>query len=285
MPLQKDALRQVGPAIKRTGKAERRLATWVFSYNLHCSPAVRRKRPDRRWRERLAGNPAALVGWFPTWDQALLSRYLLHWSDHEGKLEEAGFACSGDCFPYGNCWQATDFAARLGFPWPFDQAMEEAGIALPPPLPTLGEILEQGIPPMSQEAAEFLERSPLLRLPHALTPEYQLALLAEPKVAELGLKEKNPRETSEFITGYCVSVKLPDRDPLCQRLAVLAAFCDFWLGGVGWAWGWLDKASYEPVYDAYEKPANAAAAAGPGGSHRLHQAAPSLERFEAADGA
>ena len=81
-------------------------------------------------KERLAGNPAALVGWFPTWDQALLSRYLLHWTDHEEELEE-GFACSGDSAPYGDCWQATDFAARLGFPWPFDQAMEEAGIPLP----------------------------------------------------------------------------------------------------------------------------------------------------------
>ena len=209
-------------------------------------------------KERLAGNPAALVGWFPTWDQALLSRYLLHWTDHEEELEKEGFACSGDSAPYGDCWQATDFAARLGFPWPFDQAMEEAGIPLPPPLPTLGEILEQGIPPMSQEAAELLERSPLLRLPHALTPEYQLALLADPRVAELRLKEKNPREASESITGYCVSVMLSDRDPLCQRLAAVAAFCDFWLSGIDWAWGWLDKATYEPVYGAYEKPTDAA---------------------------
>lgn len=209
-------------------------------------------------KERLAGNPAALAGWFPTWDQALLSRYLLHWTDHEGELEEEGFACSGDSAPYGDCWQATDFAARLGFPWPFDQAMEKAGITLPPPLPTLGEILEQGIPPMSQEAAELLERSPLLRLPHAMTPEYQLALLADARVAELGLKEKNPREASESITGYCVSVMLSDRDPLCQRLAAVAAFCDFWLSGIDWAWGWLDKATYEPVYGAYEKPTDAA---------------------------
>ena len=38
----------------------------------------------------------------------------------------------------------------------------------------------------------------------------------------------------------------------------MAAFCDFWLSGVDWAWGWLDKATYEPVYGAYEKPTDAA---------------------------
>lgn len=209
-------------------------------------------------KELLAGNPAVLGSWFPTRDQALLSRYLLHWTDHEGELEEEGFACSGDSAPYGDCWQATDFAAQLGFPWPFDQSMEQAGTPRPAPLPTLWEILEQGIPPMSQAAAELLSRSPLLRLPHALTPEYQLALLADPKAAELGLKEKNPREASESITKYYSSVKLPDRDPLCQRLAAVAAFCDFWLSGAGWAWGWLDKATYEPVYGTYEKPTDAA---------------------------
>lgn len=209
-------------------------------------------------KERLAGNPAALAGWFPVRDEKLLSRYLLHWSDDEEELEEAGFACSGDSAPYGDCWQAADFAAQLGFPWPFDQAMEEAGITLPPPLPTLQDILEQGIPPQSKEAAEMLGHSPLLRLPHALMPEYQLALLAEPGVVELGLMEKNPREASESITGYRVSVKLSDRDPLCQRLSAVAAFCDFWLMGAGWAWGWLDKATYEPVYGTYEKPSDAA---------------------------
>ena len=170
-------------------------------------------------KARLAGNPAALVDWFPSQEQAVLSRYLLHWSDHEViDLEEEGYACSSDRFPYGDCWQATDFAARLGFPWPFDQVMEAAGISLPPPLPTLGEILEQGIPPISQKAVEFLERSPLLRLPHALTSEYQLALLAEPEVAELGLKGKNPREAAESVGGCCWPVKFPERDPLCQRL-------------------------------------------------------------------
>lgn len=218
-----------------------------------CALLDREFPSNATWNQRLT-----LAGWFPTWDQELQARYLLHWTDHEEKLEEEGFACAGDSAPYGGCWQATDFAARLGFPWPFDQAMEEAGITLPPPLPTLGEILEQSIPPMNQEAAEFFERSPLLRLPHALTPEYQLALLADPRVAALGLKEKNPREASESITGYCVSEKLSDRDPLCQRLAAVAAFCDFWLNGTGRAWGWLDKATYEPVYGAYEKPNDAA---------------------------
>lgn len=47
-------------------------------------------------------------------------------------------------------------------------------------------------------------------------------------------------------------MKFPERDPLCQQLSIAAAFCDFWLSGAGW--GWLDKATYEPVYGAYEKP-------------------------------
>ena len=79
-----------------------------------------------------------------------------------------------------------------------------------------------------------MERSPLLRLPHALMPEYQLVLLADPRVAELGLKEKNPREAAESLGGYCWSVKFPERDPLCQQLSIAAAFCDFWLSGAGW---------------------------------------------------
>ena len=64
--------------------------------------------------------------------------------------------------------------SRLGFPWPFDQAMEKAGIPLPPPLPTLGEILEQGIPPISQAAAELLERSP-----HQAAPGMERSELAD----------------------------------------------------------------------------------------------------------
>lgn len=208
-------------------------------------------------KELLVGNPAILSNWFPTCDRALLSQYLLHWTDYEEELE-AHYACFGDSAPYGSCWQAVDFAARLGFPWSFNQAMENKEMLLLPPLPTLGEILEQGLPPISQEAVELLVRSPLLHLPHALTSVYQLALFTDPRVAELELKAKKPQEVSEFITKYYTSVKLPDRDPLCQCLATVAAFCDFWLSGADWTWGWLDKATYEPVYGTYEKPTDAA---------------------------
>ena len=164
-------------------------------------------------KERLAGNPAALVGWFPTWDQALLSRYLLHWTDHEEELEE-GFACSGDSAPYGDCWQATDFAARLGFPWPFDQAMEEAGIPLPPPLPTLGEILEQGIPPHEPGGGGAF--GAVTTPSPASCPDAGVSTCSagrsEGGRAEIE-GEEPPGRRSESITGYCVSVKLSDRDP------------------------------------------------------------------------
>ena len=106
-------------------------------------------------KQRLAGNPAALSGWLPTWDTGMMRRYLVHWSDlDEDAIEET--ACPDDCFPYGDCWQMTDFMAQLGFPWAFDSVQDAP--PLQPVYPKLREILERELPPVSKEAPPSLER-------------------------------------------------------------------------------------------------------------------------------
>ena len=214
-----------------------------------------RTRPDAfgpvspREKQRLSGNPAALSGWLPTWDTEMMGRYLVHWSDlDEEAMEET--ACPGDQFPYGDCWQMTDFMARLGFPWAFDQ-MQEAP-ALQPDYPKLREILEQKLPPVSKEVPS--EGQALLdKLPSALSFDYIRHLLEEDGVREFGFLEKTPPEIVEAVKLIRRTVKLPETNHLCQRLAVLAAFCAFWLRG-SIAWDLLDWATYEPRYGNFAKP-------------------------------
>ena len=200
-------------------------------------------------KQRLTGNPAALSGWLPTWDTGMMRRYLVHWSDlDEEAMEET--ACPDDRFTYGDCWQMTDFMARLGFPWAFDQLQEAP--PLQPLYPKLREILERELPPVSTEVPP--EGKALLdRLPSALSPEYVRRLLEESGVKEFEFEEKDPAEIIEAVRFHRQTVSRPECDPQCQRLAVLAAFCAFWLRG-SIAWGFLDYATYEPVYGSYEKP-------------------------------
>ena len=214
-----------------------------------------RTRPDAfgpvspREKQRLSGNPAALSGWLPTWDTEMMGRYLVHWSDlDEEAMEET--ACPGDQFPYGDCWQMTDFMARLGFPWAFDQ-MQEAP-PLQPDYPKLREILEQKLPPVSKEVPS--EGQALLdKLPSALSFDYIRHLLEEDGVREFGFLENTPPEIVEAVKLIRRTVKLPETNHLCQRLAVLAAFCAFWLRG-SIAWDLLDWATYEPRYGNFAKP-------------------------------
>jgi len=203
-------------------------------------------------KQRLEGNPQALAGWFPFQDAGVIRRYLLHWSDEdEDELEGAGFACHGDQYPYGDCWQVTDFAARLGFPWPFDEAGERPPSPVPAQ-PTLGEILERDLPPLSVDPMdEHLTR--LAALPSALSHDYIRRLLEEDGVEAFGFADRTPREVIEAVSEHRWTVRLPERDSLCQRLAVLAAFCSYWQGE-GRAWRFLDSATYEPIYGSYEKP-------------------------------
>ena len=205
-------------------------------------------------KQRLAGNPAALRGWFPIQDISAIQSYYIHWSDQcEDDLEEAGAAYPGDRFSYGDCWQMTDFMARLGFPWAFDGSEDTPAPPPAPALPTLREILEQRLPPVSREGVP--ESLLLDKLPSALSPEYVQSLLEEDGVREFSFAEKNPSEVIEAVRLHRWTVSRPESNFQCQRLAVLAAFCTFWLRG-GIAWGFLDYATYEPVYGSYEKPTN-----------------------------
>lgn len=214
-----------------------------------------RTRPDSfgpvspREKQRLSGDPAALSGWLPTWDTGMMRRYLVHWSDlDEETMEET--ACPDDRFPYGDCWQMTDFMARLGFPWAFDQVREAP--PLQPVFPTLGEILERELPPVSKEAPPP-GQALLKKLPTALSYDYIRRLLEEDGVREFGFIEKTPPKIVEAVRVHRRTVGFPETNPLCQRLAVLAAFCAFWLRG-SIAWGFLDYATYEPRYGNFPRP-------------------------------
>ena len=200
-------------------------------------------------KQRLTGNPAALSGWLPTWDTGMMRRYLVHWSDlDKDAMDET--ACPDDRFTYGDCWQMTDFMARLGFPWAFDQVQDAP--PLQPDYPKLWEILERELPPVSTEVPP--EGKALLdRLPSALSPEYVRRLLEESGVKEFEFEEKDPAEIIEAVRFHRQTVSRPECDPQCQRLAVLAAFCAFWLRG-SIAWGFLDYATYEPRYGNFPKP-------------------------------
>lgn len=202
-------------------------------------------------KERLSGNPAALEGWFPIQNIHALRCYLVHWSDlDESELDGEQFALMGDQFPFGDCWQMTDFAAHLGFPWPFGQV--EDAPAMKPPLPTLGEILAQNLPRMPREES-LVDISLLRDLPSSLSPEYIRRLLNEDGVREFHFERKTPRDVMDGVNAHRLTVNRPERDPLCQRLSVLAAFCAHWLNE-GSAWGFLDRATYEPLYGSAGKP-------------------------------
>ena len=207
-------------------------------------------------KQRMTGNPATLSGWFPIGDVSVIKSYYVHWSDQsEEELEEAGVAYPDDQYPYGDCWQMIDFAARLGFSWAFEGS---GGISAPlpmPVLPTLREILEQNLPPVFENNVP--ESLLLGKLPSALSPEYIRCLMEEDGVREFDFLEKTPEEIIDAVRLQRQTVNRPECNPQCQRLAVLAAFCTFWLKGAGaLAWGFLDNATYEPVSVSYEKPSD-----------------------------
>lgn len=228
---------------------------------------------------RLSGSPEALAGWFPIQNIHAVKCYLVHWSDlSEEELDGEQFALMGDQFPFGDCWQVTDFAARLGFPWPFGQT--EGAPAMKPPLPALEEILAQNLPRMPRE--ESLVDCSLLRdLPSALSPEYIRRLLEEDGVREFCFEHKTPRDVMDAVNAHRWTVNRPERNPLCQRLSVLAAFCADWLNE-GSAWGFLDRATYEPLYGGSDKPTDVdvlRARAALTGFTKRHRAVKDLERL------
>lgn len=203
-------------------------------------------------KQKLSGNPVMLAKWFSIEDVSVIERYFVHWSDwDEDQLEEAGAAYPDDQCLYGDCWQMIDFTAKLGFSWAFD---EEKCVSLPqPPLPVLREILEQNLPPLSRDGLET--QTLLSELPNAFSPEYIGQLLKEDSIQRFEFESQTPEEIIDIVYMYRRSIKQPERDPLCQRLAVLAGFCAYWLSKDG-VWGFLDYATYEPVSVSYEKPAD-----------------------------
>lgn len=201
---------------------------------------------------RLTGHPSALMGWFPIQRSSDIDRYLIHWPDDDlDELEEMGAAYPGDQYPYGDCWQVVDFMARLGFPWPFEEP-EHIPI-YKKALPTLHEILEKKLPSVSGE--DILGNYPLLcRLPSAFSTDYIQNLLLEDGMQTFHFADKTPQDIIEAVNLYCWDTPQSECNPLCQRLSVLAAFCSFWMQNGDRSWGFLDRATYEPVWCSYEKP-------------------------------
>lgn len=139
---------------------------------------------------------------------------------------------------------------QLGFPWPFDQPQDAP--PLKPVQPLLREILEQNLPPIFKE--ENPENHILLqKLPTALSVKYVQKLLKENGVRDFEFVDKTPEAVIETVRLHRQTVNRPECNRLCQRLAVLAAFCAYWLRG-DIAWGFLHYATYEPLYGNYEKP-------------------------------
>lgn len=79
--------------------------------------------------------------------------------------------------------------------------------------------------------------------------------MREDGIQSFGFESKTPREIIDAVNAYRWSTAQAEKDPLCQRLAVLGAFCALWLGE-GYPWGFLDYATYEPVCLRYEKPSD-----------------------------
>lgn len=121
-------------------------------------------------------------------------------------------------------------------------------------LPVLRDILEQNLPPHFTDDAPQ-DHALLYSLPSAFSYDYIRNLLQEEGVREFSFENKTPQEIIDTVSAYCMSVPCPESKPLCQRLSVLAAFCCYWMpSGYGYAWGYLDRATYEPVCIRYEKP-------------------------------
>lgn len=178
--------------------------------------------------ERLAGNPSVLVGDFPIRRPEEVNRYFP--LSLNCKPEAEAFAYPGDRYPYGDCWQMTDFIARLGFLWAFD-AEDLGGPSTRPPQPTLEQILDEEIPPRPAEAGALGERIyPLAgNLPTALSREYIREILRQSGYEKYA--QMTPREITEqreeAKVGFGGRLPFMYVEP---RLCMLSAFSAFWLG-------------------------------------------------------
>lgn len=176
-----------------------------------------------------------------------IERYLCHWTD--AILDNEDFAYEDDEFPYGDVWQMTDFLRALGFQYPEDVLPDQVCVQLP----SLGEILENNLPANKGEC-ETEEYSLINILPSAFSYDYLRNLLEDNRIKEFQFADKNPQEIIDIVIKYCISVQQSERDPVCQRLEVLAAFCSYWMYKGSGCWSFLDRATYEPICLNYEKP-------------------------------
>lgn len=175
-----------------------------------------------------------------------INRYLCHWTDK--MIDKGNTAYEDDEFSYGDAWQLVNFLERLGFCYP--ELLPAGQVDMP--IPILRDILEHNIPPRTGERT--IEEYPLInKLPSAFSLDYIRSLLEEKGVQEFQFEDKTPPDIIQTIQAYRLSVCQRERDALCQRLAVLAAFCSFWMC-IGHGWGQLDGATYEPICLNYEKP-------------------------------
>lgn len=177
-----------------------------------------------------------------------IDRYLYHWTD---MMLEERLAYKDDKFPYGDGWQMIDFLRALGFQYPEPEAVSSGQDIVQ--LPTLREILEKNLP-ANKEEWEVEEYHLINVLPSAFSSDYLWNLLEENGIKEFQFEDKNPKEVIDIVFKHCASVNQSERDHICQRLNVLAAFCSYWMSRGDGGWSFLSRATYEPVYMNYEKP-------------------------------
>ena len=72
--------------------------------------------PTEEQLTRLAGKPEVLAQYFQVTSEEI-QNYLTFWTEELCKEENRAYP--DDRFPYGDCWQLTDFLASLGWSWPF----------------------------------------------------------------------------------------------------------------------------------------------------------------------
>lgn len=207
-------------------------------------------------RQRQAGSPEVLARYFPVLPGDVRD-YLVFWTQEDLNGAEH-LAYPGDRFPRGDCWQMSDFLARLGWPWPFDEDSQES------PLPTLAAILAQNLPPRAdpiglQASYDFQlddTFAPSSRvfttstLPSALDPGYIRRLLQEDgRFQPLG--NMTPQEIIAERNKAQAAIKYPSLYHMDPKLATVSAFCMYWLGSADGAFWDLYEALYNDPNNVY----------------------------------
>jgi hypothetical protein len=75
-------------------------------------------------RQAQAGNVAVLCANWPKLQPWMIEEYLITW---DTELDWERYAYDEDAFPQGDPWQVTDFMAKLGLVYPFDDEQQTSG--------------------------------------------------------------------------------------------------------------------------------------------------------------